>query len=106
MDEVLSGGVANAGKVVRRGDEVLRPVQPNEADIHRLLLAVREAGFDGVPRALGLTDDGRSRYEHIPGDVVEPPYPPWVQTNTALASIARLLRRFHDAVRDCAIEGT
>ena len=77
----MGGELANAAKVVRRGDAVLWPVQPNEDDIHRMLLAVREAGFRRCPLPLGLTD-GRSRYEYIPRDAVEPPYPAWCRATT------------------------
>jgi aminoglycoside phosphotransferase (APT) family kinase protein len=35
----------------------------------------------------------------IDGEVPVPPYPDWCQSDTALASIARLLRRLHDAAR-------
>jgi len=33
----------------------------------------------------------------VPGQVAVPPFPRWVQTDAALASVARLLRRWHDA---------
>ena len=33
-----------------------------------------------------------------------PPYPSWAQTDRALASLARLLRRFHDASQLCAAD--
>jgi hypothetical protein len=104
-DEVLSGGVANAGLVVRRGDEVLRPEQPNETHIAQFLRDLRAVGFDAAPFPLGRSDDGRARFQFIAGDVVEPPYPPWVQTDSALASVTRLLRRFHDAARLCSATG-
>lgn len=98
MDEQpLTGGVANAGAVVRRGDVVLRPANPATTALQALLRHVRSAGFDGVPEPLGLDGDGRERLRFIPGDVPEPPYPAWAQRDEALASAAALLRRFHDA---------
>ena len=95
--EVLHGGIANAGSVVRVGPHVLRPTNPHTATIHALLAHVRAAGFDGVPEVVGLEPDGRERLVHIPGDVPIPPFPKWSQTDEVLASTARLLRRFHDA---------
>jgi hypothetical protein len=44
-----------------------------------------------------VTGDGRERLGFIPGDVAVPPHPAWAQTAEALASIARLMRRLHDA---------
>jgi Phosphotransferase enzyme family len=96
-DQPLTGGIANAGAVIRRGDLVLRPAGPHSATVQRFLADLRAAGFDGAPQPLGLTDDGRERLGFIPGDVPVPPYPAWAQTDDALASIARLLRRLHDA---------
>jgi hypothetical protein len=95
----LTGGVANAGSVVRSGDHVLRPSNPNTPTIHRFLRSLHEAGFDGASLAVGVDDDGRERLRFIRGEVATPPYPEWAQTDEALASVARLLHRFHDASR-------
>jgi len=96
-EQQLDGGVANAGKVVRVGNHVLRPANEFSASIRAFLLAMRADGFDGVPEPLGVDRDGRERFGFIEGDVPIPPYPEWVQRDQALASVARLLRRFHQA---------
>jgi Phosphotransferase enzyme family len=96
-EEVLAGGVANAGAVVRIGDQVARPSNLHTPTVHAFLLALRDAGFDGVQRPFGVDERGRERLEYVEGTVALPPYPAWVQTNAALRSIARLLRGFHDA---------
>lgn len=98
-DEVLAGGVANAGAVVRQGEHVLRPSNPHTPSIHRFLTALRAAGFDGASEPVGVDPDGRERLVFIPGDVAVPPYPAWFQSDAVLASIADLLRRFHEASR-------
>ena len=95
--EGLQGGVANAGSVVREGDFVLRPANPHTEAVHALFRYVRAAGFDGVPEPVGIDPDGRERLVFIPGDVAVPPFPAWSQTDQALASVAELLARFHDA---------
>lgn len=94
--EVLTGGVANAGAVVRVGHEVRRPVGPHTPTIHGLLRHVRRRGFAGVPEPLGF-DERSERLAFIPGQVPEAPFPPWCQSDEALGSMAILLRRFHDA---------
>ena len=48
---------------------------------------------------VGIDDEGRERLLFIEGDVPLPPYPSWAQLDSALASIAILMRRFHDASR-------
>jgi len=98
--EQLDGGIANAGQVVRVGPHVLRPSSPHSGSIHTFLRAVRHAGFEGAPSPVGIDADGRERLVFIEGDVPVPPYPDWSQSDTALASIARLLRELHDAARE------
>lgn len=98
-EQPLDGGIANAGRVVRAGPHVLRPSSPHSGSIHTFLRAVSDAGFDGVPTPVAVDEDGRERLEFIDGEVPAAPYPDWSQSNTALASIARLLRGLHDASR-------
>jgi len=96
-EEVLAGGVANAGAVRRIGDVVLRPANENSATIHDLLRHVRATGFDGVPEPIAVDPEGEERLRFIPGDVPCPPFPTWSQSDGVLGSTASLLRRFHDA---------
>jgi aminoglycoside phosphotransferase (APT) family kinase protein len=96
-EEKLHGGMANAGQVARVGPHVLRPSSSHSRSIHVFLRAVTEAGFEGAPRPVGIDEDGRERLEFIEGEVPEPPYPDWSQPDTALVSVAKLLRRLHEA---------
>lgn len=99
IEQPLHGGIANAGKVVRVGPHVLRPAGPHAASVHAFLAAVRRAGFDGASTPVGIDDDGRERLVYVEGEVPTSPYPDWSQSDTALASIATLLRGLHDAAR-------
>ena len=103
-EELLHGGVANAGGVVRVGDHVLRPSNPHSTSIHRMLRSLADAGFTGASVPVGIDPDGRERLLFIPGDVAIPPYPAWVQTDAALGSIARLLRQMHDVSTTVAVD--
>lgn len=94
---VLRGGAANAGAVTRVGGVVLRPTTPHTTTIHALLAHLHDVGFDAVPNPLGIAPDSRERLAFVPGDVATPPFPAWSFTDEALASVALLLRRFHDA---------
>jgi hypothetical protein len=96
-EEVLQGGVANAGAVVRVGSHVLRPSNEHSTSILAFLSDLEASGFQGAPVPLGLEPDGRERLRFIPGDVAIPPYPDWVQTDDSLASMAALIRALHDA---------
>ncbi len=95
----LQGGIANAGSVVRVGEHVLRPSNPHTPSIHRFLGFLAAEGFDGASQPVGVDPDGRERLRFVDGDVPLPPYPDWAQTDEALGSVARLMRRFHDAAR-------
>ena len=97
LEEVLPGGVANAGAVIRSGQHVLRPSNPHSASIHRVLEALRAAGFDGASLPVGIEPDGRERLEFIVGDVPLPPYPEWAQSDDVLVSITELIKSLHDA---------
>jgi len=105
-EEQLAGGVANAGRVVRVGAHVLRPANAHSQTIHRFLRALRAAGFAGASAPVGIDGDGRERLEFIPGAVAVPPYPAWAQSDGVLASVAALVRRFHDASRTFDYAGT
>jgi hypothetical protein len=96
-EELLAGGVANAGAVTRVGEHVLRPANSRSGSIHRFLRALRAAGFDGASMPVGIDPDGRERLVFIEGDVAVPPFPAWVQTDDALVSATILMLRFHEA---------
>ena len=66
---------------------------------------MRHAGFEGAPTPVGIDDDGRERLVFIDGDVPVPPYPEWSQSDSALGSIATLLRGLHDAARGFSPHG-
>ncbi len=97
MDEILAGGVANAGRVLRRGEFVLRPSNPHSATVHRFLGALRATGFEGASLPVEVQADGRERLVYLEGDVPVPPFPDWAQSDRTLASIAQLMRSFHEA---------
>ena len=94
-EEVLTGGVSNAGSVVRAGPHVLRPSNPHSETVHAFLRRVRAKGFAGVPAPVGIEADGRERLEFVDGEVPLPPYPDWARTDAALGSLGVLLARYH-----------
>ncbi len=99
-EQPLVGGVSNSGLVVRVGDTVHRPQTARSAAVHALLQHLERVGFDGAPRYLGQDDQQREVLSYVEGRTsAKAPHEPWVLSDSALASVARLLRRFHDAVR-------
>jgi hypothetical protein len=96
-EEVLHGGTANRGRVVRVGDTVRRPQRSTSPATHALLRHLAEVGFTGAPRFLGVDDQAREVLSYLPGSPVLPPYPEWALTDEALVSVAHLLRDYHRA---------
>jgi hypothetical protein len=95
VEEPLAGG--NMGPVSRRGDEVLRTAGPWTPNVHRLLQLCADSGIEGIPRALGYTQDGRERLSYLHGTVPAYPMPDWVWTEQVLDDAALLLCSLHDA---------
>jgi hypothetical protein len=96
-EELLHGGVANAGGVFRSGSDVLRPANEHSRSILEFLSKLEAAGFDASPSPVRLEPDGRERLRFIEGGVAVPPYPTWAQSDEALVSVATLIRKLHDA---------
>ena len=96
----LTGGTANRGRVVRVGGTVRRPQRPTSPSVHALLRHLEHSGFDGAPRYLGDDARGREVLSYVAGDVPVQPTPAWARTDSALVSVATLLRRYHEAVAD------
>ena len=86
--------------VVRVGDTVRRPHQPQSLTVATYLDHLTGVGFDGAPRFLGRDDQGRDVLDYLPGDVPADPPQGWAADDDLLASVGRLLRRLHDASTD------
>jgi hypothetical protein len=97
-DGPLSGATANRGLVIRVGNSVRRPTAPCWPATHALLAHLKSVGFDGAPQVLaaGVTTE---MLTYIHGQAAVPPLPADTLTDSALVSIAELLRRYHQAVR-------
>ena len=82
--------------VVRHGDQVRHPRHPWSESVHALLAYLAEAGFFESPRPglLSADFDDVTFIEGISGDEASTV----VQSDTAVAEVAQLLRRYHDTV--------
>jgi hypothetical protein len=96
-DGPMPGGTANRGLVHRVGNTVRRPVAPCRAATHALLAHLASAGFDGAPRVLAA-DAATETLTYLDGRAGVPPLGADMLTDTALVSVAELLRRYHQAV--------
>ena len=93
-DGLLSGGTANRGLVIRVGDTVVRPTAPCWRATHALLDHLAAVGFDGAPRVLAAGPVTET-LTYIDGRAGVPPLAEDTLTDTALVSVADLVRRYH-----------
>jgi hypothetical protein len=92
----LTAGNLTEG-VVRIGGTVRRPHLPQSTAVADYLDHLQRAGFEGSPRYLGRDRSGRDVLTYLDGDVPGTPLPEWSADDGLLDSVARLLRRLHDA---------
>lgn len=104
LPESLSGGLANVGAVTRRGVAVRRPAPGHAPAVHAHLDRLRAAGFHGAPAPRRLSPEGWEELEFIQGDVALVPYPWWSMSDKVLASVGRLVRRYHDAAAQVPLD--
>jgi Phosphotransferase enzyme family len=76
---------------------VRRPRTPTSAATHTLLAHLAAIGFDGAPRVLAA-DAATETLSYIEGRAAIPPLCDELLTDSALISVAELLRRYHQAV--------
>lgn len=100
-EEILAGGVANPGAVVRVGATVRRPRKPQTGSVHQFLHYLVAHGLDDVvPTPLGFDEHGREVLTFLDGRIALPPHTAWSAGDELLVSVAELQRRLHDIARD------
>jgi hypothetical protein len=92
MDEVMHGG--RFAKPVRRGDTVQRT--RGTANSHALLQHFERVGFDLAPRFISAESD-QETLSYVSGEAGYPPLTAALRSDEALVSVARAIRRLHDA---------
>lgn len=104
-EHAVSGGNLTEG-MVRIGDTVRRPAQPQSMAVAHYLDHLHRVGFDAAPRFLGRDDEGRDVLTYLEGRTPGDPLPAWAADDDLLVSVAQLLRRLHEASRGfCADRG-
>lgn len=88
-----------AREVFRRGDVVHRTPQPWTPAVAELLDYLEGVGYPGSSRHRGYDPDGREMLTFLPGED-GPISWGYLHSDDGLASVARLLRSYHDAVRE------
>ncbi|MGP4082931.1 phosphotransferase [Pseudalkalibacillus sp. R45] len=97
-EEMLAGG--NVSTVYRSGDTVRRELKPESPQIHELLKHLENKGFSYAPKFLGMDEKGREILSFIEGEAGNYPLKEYMWSDNTLKEIAKMLRRYHDAVSD------
>lgn len=100
--ELPAGDVTDG--VVRVGQTVRRPAQPQSAAVAGYLDHLAAVDFEGAPRFLGRDRAGRDVLTFLPGDVAGDPPPAWAAERPLLVSVAQLLSDLHEASAGYAAE--
>jgi len=99
-EEVLAGGVANPGAVVRVGTTVRRPRTPQSTSVQVFLQHLVDHGLAGVvPAPHGFDERDREVLDYLDGHIHLPPNTAWTAGDDLLVSVAELQRRVHVASR-------
>ena len=102
-EEMLAGG--NVSNVYRSGDTVRREIKPESERIHKLLRHLEKKNYSHAPKFLGIDEKGREMLSYIEGEAGNYPLKKYMWSNNGLTEIAKMLRRYHDAVSDFPIDG-
>lgn len=82
--------------VVCIGNKVHRPAGQWTQQVHKLLLYLRQQGFNQAPVPLGFDQQGREILSFLEGQISDYPLSKNAASITALTSAAKLLRAYHD----------
>jgi hypothetical protein len=96
VGEPLVGDGVTTG-IVRIGDTVRRPLRPFSLTIQAFLAHLRDSGFTGAPRPLGVDEQGREVLSFVPGDVPTNPLPPETAGDEVIVALGTLVRDLHEA---------
>jgi hypothetical protein len=83
--------------IVRKENKVHRPSHWWTPAVHDLLRYLQSVGVENSPRVHSFDDEGREILDHIDGGKAG-----WekIISNDGLKRFAKLLRQYHDAVKD------
>ena len=98
----LVGGDVTEG-VVRVGATVRRPVSGVSESVRQVLGHLESVRFAGAPRFHGIDAKDRDILDFIDGEVAGRPWPAWVADPQRIASVARLVRAFDDAMEPLGV---
>jgi aminoglycoside phosphotransferase (APT) family kinase protein len=94
-EPLIADGITQG--IVRIGDTVRRPLRPFSLTVQAYLAHLRDAGFAGAPRPLGIDEQGREVLSFVPGDVARYLPPTETAGEEVLVALARLIRALHEA---------
>jgi len=95
-EKILIGGSLN--QTVKIGD-IVHKTSKGHPMVREYLLYLEEEGMQGVPRFLGLDEQGRDMFSYLPGKTMGPDYTPdhpCLHSDECVIDTARFMRKLHD----------
>jgi hypothetical protein len=99
---MLEDGATARGSVTtvqRVGETIRRPIGTWTPIVHALLKYLEARGFTGVPRLLGIDDQGREILSFLKGTVAMRPWLPVLREERGLVALGTWVSAYHEAVR-------
>jgi aminoglycoside phosphotransferase (APT) family kinase protein len=103
-EQQLVGG--NSSAVSRVGDTVHREAGPWSPQVHKLLTLLNAKGVAGVPKPLGMDEQGREVLTFLHGEVGTSPLSGRQRSEEVLLQAAKLLAAIHEATAEIAEQWT
>ncbi|MGF1909422.1 aminoglycoside phosphotransferase family protein [Vibrio kasasachensis] len=100
--ENLSGG--REGVIFKRGEFVVRPLNPWSNSVHQLLDHYKNNGVIGCPQFIAIEDGDKEVLTFVKGDTYNYPLRGAIASDVALLSAAKILRVLHDVSSDFLAE--
>lgn len=98
QEKRLSGG--NVSTVYKKGNHVYRTLKDGSEHVHQLLRHLEAKGVSGVPRFVGVDEQGREVLTYLEGETADYPLKAYMWSDEAIQDAARLMRRLHDVTAD------
>jgi len=103
-EKILTGGGLTDGgstrnRTVKIGDIVHKTAAAQHPMVREYLLYLEEKEMPGVPRFLGVDEQGRDMFSYLPGKTMGPDYPhdhPCLHSDQCVVDTARFMRKLHD----------
>jgi len=99
MEEKILTGGGTRNQTVKIGNIIHKKAPEQHPMVRAYLLYLEKEKMQGVPRFLGIDEQGRDMLSYLPGKTMGPDYPhdhPCLHSDQCVIDTARFMRKLHD----------